>query len=105
MEDPLVDKIIFTGSTPIGRKVMESAAHHLKPVILELKGQPPLINSRRQLFVLARTHPLHPAALPPMTTWQGGSWTGAIDCPSKFQFVNLPCVLSSSVAEVVEIDL
>ena len=36
---PLVDKIIFTGSTPIGRKVMESASANLIPVILELGGK------------------------------------------------------------------
>jgi acyl-CoA reductase-like NAD-dependent aldehyde dehydrogenase len=36
---PLVDKIIFTGSTPIGRKVMESAAQNLTPLILELGGK------------------------------------------------------------------
>lgn len=36
---PLVDKIIFTGSTPIGRKVMESASQQLTPVILELGGK------------------------------------------------------------------
>jgi acyl-CoA reductase-like NAD-dependent aldehyde dehydrogenase len=36
---PLVDKIIFTGSTPIGRKVMESASKQLTPVILELGGK------------------------------------------------------------------
>jgi len=37
--DPLVDKIIFTGSPGIGRKVMEAASHHLKPVVLELGGK------------------------------------------------------------------
>ncbi|KAG7366773.1 aldehyde/histidinol dehydrogenase [Nitzschia inconspicua] len=36
---PLVDKIIFTGSTPIGRKVMESAAKNLTPLVLELGGK------------------------------------------------------------------
>lgn len=36
---PLVDKIIFTGSTPIGRRVMESAAKNLTPLVLELGGK------------------------------------------------------------------
>jgi acyl-CoA reductase-like NAD-dependent aldehyde dehydrogenase len=36
---PLVDKIIFTGSTPIGRKVMESASKNLTPLVLELGGK------------------------------------------------------------------
>lgn len=39
VSDPLVDKIIFTGSPGIGKKVMETASHHLKPVILELGGK------------------------------------------------------------------
>ena len=38
-QSKLVDKIIFTGSTPIGRKVMESAAQNLTPVVLELGGK------------------------------------------------------------------
>ena len=41
--DPLVDKIIFTGSPSIGKKVMEAASHHLKPVILELGGKDAMV--------------------------------------------------------------
>lgn len=41
--NPLVDKIIFTGSTAIGRKVMEAASQHLKPVILELGGKDAMV--------------------------------------------------------------
>lgn len=37
--DPIVKKIIFTGSTPIGRQVMASAAKRLTPIILELGGK------------------------------------------------------------------
>mmetsp|Transcript_17620 Transcript_17620/g.42888 ORF Transcript_17620/g.42888 Transcript_17620/m.42888 type:complete len:650 (-) Transcript_17620:155-2104(-) len=36
---PLVDKIIFTGSTPIGKAVMSSAADNLTPLVLELGGK------------------------------------------------------------------
>lgn len=36
---PHVDKIIFTGSPAIGKKVMETASQYLKPVILELGGK------------------------------------------------------------------
>lgn len=39
VSDPLVDKIVFTGSPEIGKKVMLNAAQHLKPVILELGGK------------------------------------------------------------------
>lgn len=41
--DPLVDKIIFTGSPGVGRMVMAGAAPHLKPVILELGGKDPMV--------------------------------------------------------------
>lgn len=41
--DPLTDKIIFTGSPAVGKKVMETAAKHLKPIILELGGKDPLV--------------------------------------------------------------
>ena len=41
--EPLVDKIIFTGSPAIGKKVMEGASKYLKPVILELGGKDPMV--------------------------------------------------------------
>lgn len=37
------DKIFFTGSTAVGRKVMAAAARHLTPVTLELGGKCPCI--------------------------------------------------------------
>lgn len=43
VSDSLVDKIIFTGSPAVGRKVMAGAAPHLKPVILELGGKDPMV--------------------------------------------------------------
>jgi acyl-CoA reductase-like NAD-dependent aldehyde dehydrogenase len=43
VSDPLVDKVIFTGSTPIGRKVMAAAASTLTPVILELGGKDAMV--------------------------------------------------------------
>ena len=38
---PLVDKVTFTGSVEVGRKVMEQAATGLKGVVLELGGKSP----------------------------------------------------------------
>ena len=38
-----VDKIIFTGSPAIGKKVMETASQYLKPVILELGGKDAMV--------------------------------------------------------------
>jgi acyl-CoA reductase-like NAD-dependent aldehyde dehydrogenase len=38
-----VDKVVFTGSQPNGRRVMEAAVPTLTPVILELGGKDPLI--------------------------------------------------------------
>jgi coniferyl-aldehyde dehydrogenase len=37
------DHLLFTGSTPVGREVMRSAAAHLTPVTLELGGKSPAI--------------------------------------------------------------
>ncbi|RIK45131.1 MAG: aldehyde dehydrogenase [Chloroflexi bacterium] len=41
--NPLVDKIAFTGSTEVGRSVMEQAASTIKKVTLELGGKSPNI--------------------------------------------------------------
>ena len=38
-EDPRIAKIVFTGSTATGRKVMTAAARNLTPVLLELGGK------------------------------------------------------------------
>ena len=40
------DHLLFTGSTPIGRKVAEAAARNLTPVTLELGGKSPTIIDR-----------------------------------------------------------
>src|SRR4051812_48999190 len=37
------DHLIFTGSTPVGHKVMQAASEHLVPVTLELGGKSPVI--------------------------------------------------------------
>lgn len=38
-----VDRVVFTGSTATGRKVMAAAAEHLTPVTLELGGKDPAV--------------------------------------------------------------
>ena len=43
IDHPSVRHINFTGSTRVGRIIAERAAHHLKPVLLELGGKAPLI--------------------------------------------------------------
>lgn len=40
------DKIFFTGSTKVGKIVLESAAQHLTPVVLELGGKNPVVVDR-----------------------------------------------------------
>ena len=53
--DARVDLVFFTGGTEIGRKVMQSAAKHLTPVILELGGKSPVIvTDKADLAVAAR---------------------------------------------------
>ena len=41
-----LDHLMFTGSTEVGRRVMEAAARHLVPVTLELGGKCPVIVGR-----------------------------------------------------------
>ena len=38
-----VEKVIFVGSTGVGKKVMAAAAESLTPVVLELGGKDPII--------------------------------------------------------------
>ncbi len=40
------DHLLFTGSTPVGRKVMKAASNNLVPVTLELGGKSPVIVAR-----------------------------------------------------------
>lgn len=48
------DHLLFTGSTPVGRKVMRAASDNLVPVTLELGGKSPVI--------VAKDHPVDHAA-------------------------------------------
>lgn len=49
------DKIFFTGSTPVGKIVMQAAAKHLTPVELELGGKNPvIIDANANLNVAAK---------------------------------------------------
>jgi succinate-semialdehyde dehydrogenase/glutarate-semialdehyde dehydrogenase len=43
MADPRVRKVSFTGSTPVGRQLMEQAAEHLMRASMELGGNAPFI--------------------------------------------------------------
>jgi aldehyde dehydrogenase (NAD+) len=54
LEQPF-DKIFFTGSTRVGKIVMEAAARHLTPVTLELGGKSPaIVHKDADLEVAAR---------------------------------------------------
>jgi acyl-CoA reductase-like NAD-dependent aldehyde dehydrogenase len=44
--DPRIAKIVFTGSTATGRKIMTAAARNLTPVLLELGGKDPAVVCR-----------------------------------------------------------
>ncbi|MHA3892160.1 coniferyl aldehyde dehydrogenase [Acinetobacter sp. GXMZU3951] len=43
------DHLLFTGSTPVGRKVMKAASEHLVPLTLELGGKSPVIVARGKI--------------------------------------------------------
>ena len=47
------DHLVFTGSTPTGRRVMEAASKNLVPVTLELGGKSPVIMGRDTDFAKA----------------------------------------------------
>jgi len=47
------DHLVFTGSTPTGRRVMQSAAENLVPVTLELGGKSPVVMGRSADFAKA----------------------------------------------------
>ena len=49
------DHLLFTGSTKVGAKVMQSASKHLVPVTLELGGKSPVIIGRSAKLDLAGT--------------------------------------------------
>ncbi|MCF6524788.1 aldehyde dehydrogenase family protein [Streptomyces sp. JJ36] len=42
-EDPHIDMISFTGSTPVGKKLAESAGRNLKKIVCELGGNNPFV--------------------------------------------------------------
>ena len=46
VEDPRIAKIVFTGSTATGKKIMAAAACNLTPVLLELGGKDPAVVCR-----------------------------------------------------------
>lgn len=49
------DHVFFTGSTAVGRKVLEATAKHLSPVVLELGGKSPcLVDASVDISVAAR---------------------------------------------------
>lgn len=64
IEHPAVKKINYTGSTAVGSIIAQTAAKHLKPIILELGGKAPAIvledadieNAARQCAIGAFNH-------------------------------------------------
>jgi len=53
--DECFDLIFFTGSTSVGKTVMQAAAQHLTPVILELGGKSPcIVDEKANLKIAAK---------------------------------------------------
>jgi betaine-aldehyde dehydrogenase len=58
-ESPLVDKIAFTGSTQVGRGIMQAASGNLKKIALELGGKSPIVVFDDADFEIAVDHALY----------------------------------------------
>jgi len=58
-ESDLVDKIAFTGSTPVGRGIMQAASGNLKKIALELGGKSPIVVFDDADFDVAVDHALY----------------------------------------------
>lgn len=58
-ESDLVDKIAFTGSTPVGRGIMQAASGNLKKIALELGGKSPIVVFDDADFDIAVDHALY----------------------------------------------
>jgi|SRR5579862_5677388 len=58
-ESPLIDKIAFTGSTPVGRGIMQAASGNLKKIALELGGKSPIVVFDDADFDVAVDHALY----------------------------------------------
>ncbi len=43
IESPIIRKVTFTGSVPVGKHLAEKAAQHMKPALMELGGHSPTI--------------------------------------------------------------
>ncbi len=55
MNNHRFDHVFFTGSTGVGKKIAEMAAHHLSPVTLELGGKSPcIVDATANIKVAAR---------------------------------------------------
>ena len=59
-----IDKLIFVGSTQVGRRVMQAAAERLTPVTLELGGKDAFIVCDDADLDQVRPHPRRPHAAP-----------------------------------------
>ena len=80
VDHPDVAKIVFTGSTEVGRRVMAGCAERIKPVTLELGGK-----SANVVFADADIEPRPPRPPTPCSTTpdrivapaRGYSWSGS----------------------------
>jgi succinate-semialdehyde dehydrogenase/glutarate-semialdehyde dehydrogenase len=91
VEDPRVGKIVFTGSTATGRKIMAAAAKNLTPVVLELGG--------KDAAVVCRDADLDRAAKG--IVWGAFMNAGQTCCSVERVYVEEP-VADAFVAKVVE---
>ena len=69
-------QVAFTGSTEVGKLILDAAKGNLKKVTLELGGKSPNIVFKVKAAWLSRVPPLVEAFMEPVLRWDGGGVAG-----------------------------
>ena len=96
---PLVRKIVFTGSTAVGKQIMRLCADQVKPLTLELGGKNAnIVFADADLERAAATAPMAPRSTTPARTAAPGpgSWCSAVPSSGSWSCLNPPSRASRS---------
>src|ERR1022692_201690 len=93
VDHPAVRKILFTGSTEVGRQIMAGCARQVKRVTLELGGKSAnIVFADADLERAAATAPMRSSTTPGRTAARGpGSWCRQTCSTGSWNCSSLPC--------------